>query len=188
VGEQTAIDLADWVAATWPPGDDEPMGGDQGWTARIARDLQQIATGSPERFAEVPGIGPVVAGSVAAYFADPERGDRLAELARAGVEAERPRVRPAAAPGEAAPAAAGPFAGKTLVVTGSLAGFSRQEAEDAIREAGGHPAGSVSKKTDYLVAGENAGSKLAKAAELGVPVLDEDAFRRLLAGVAPAEA
>jgi DNA ligase (NAD+) len=185
VGEQTAIDLADWVAATWPPGDDEPMGGDGGWTARVASELQHIATESPERFAEVPGIGPVVAGAVAAYFAEPERGGRLAELARAGVEAERPRVRPAAAPGTAA-AAGGPLAGRTLVVTGTLPGFSRQEAEDAIREAGGHPAGSVSKKTDYLVAGENAGSKLAKAEQLGVPVLDADGFRRLLAGEPPA--
>ena len=69
---------------------------------------------------------------------------------------------------------AGPLEGKTLVVTGTLEGFNRQEAEEAIRAAGGKPAGSVSKKTDYLVAGESAGSKLAKAQELGVPVLDED--------------
>ena len=70
-------------------------------------------------------------------------------------------------------------------MTGTLPGFSREEAEAAIRAAGGKPAGSVSKKTDYLVAGENAGSKLAKAEELGVPVLDEEGFRRLLAGEAP---
>jgi DNA ligase (NAD+) len=74
----------------------------------------------------------------------------------------------------------GPLAGKTVVVTGTLPGFSRQEAEEAIRAAGGHPAGSVSKATDYLVAGDRAGSKLTKAEGLGVPVLDEDAFRRLL--------
>ena len=67
-------------------------------------------------------------------------------------------------------------------MTGTLEGFSREEAEEAIRAAGGKPAGSVSKKTDYVVAGESAGSKLAKAQELGVPVLDEDGFRRLLAG------
>ena len=66
-------------------------------------------------------------------------------------------------------------------MTGTLEGFSREEAEEAIREAGGKVAGSVSKKTDYLVAGESAGSKLAKAQELGVPVLDEAGFRRLLA-------
>ena len=68
----------------------------------------------------------------------------------------------------------------TLVVTGTLPGFSRQEAEEAIRAAGGHAGGSVSKQTDYLVAGDKAGSKLAKAEKLGVPVLDEDGFRRLL--------
>ena len=66
------------------------------------------------------------------------------------------------------------------MVTGTLAGFSRQEAEEAIRAAGGHAAGSVSTQTDYLVAGEKAGSKLAKAEKLGVPVLDEAAFRRVL--------
>jgi len=82
-------------------------------------------------------------------------------------------------------AAAGPLSGKTLVVTGTLAGFSREEAEEAIRAAGGKPAGSVSKKTDYVVAGESAGSKLSRAQELGVPVLDADGLRRLLAGDAP---
>ena len=72
-----------------------------------------------------------------------------------------------------------------LIVTGTLEGFSRQEAEEAVRAAGGKPGGSVSRKTDYVVAGESAGSKLAKAQELGVPVLDEAGFRRLLAGEEP---
>ncbi len=81
-------------------------------------------------------------------------------------------------------AGGGPLEGKTLVVTGTLEGFSRTEAEEAIRSAGGKVAGSVSKKTDYVVAGESAGSKLSKAQELGVPLLDEDGFRRLLAGEA----
>ena len=66
--------------------------------------------------------------------------------------------------------AEGPLAGMSVVVTGTIEGFSRQEAEEAIRAAGGKPAGSVSKKTDYVVAGESAGSKLTKAQELGVPV------------------
>jgi DNA ligase (NAD+) len=87
-------------------------------------------------------------------------------------------------PGEAA--ADGPLQGKTVVVTGTLEGLSRDEAEAAIRAAGGKPAGSVSKKTDYVVAGESAGSKLAKAQELGVPVLDVEGFRKLLAGEPPA--
>jgi DNA ligase (NAD+) len=72
-----------------------------------------------------------------------------------------------------------------VVVTGTIEGFSREEAEEAVRAAGGKPAGSVSKKTDYVVAGPGAGSKLQKAAELGVPVLDEAGFRRLLAGEEP---
>jgi DNA ligase (NAD+) len=67
-------------------------------------------------------------------------------------------------------------------VTGTLSGFDRQGAEERIRAAGGKVSGSVSRKTDYVVAGENPGSKLAKAQELAVPVLDEDGFRRLLAG------
>jgi DNA ligase (NAD+) len=100
----------------------------------------------------------------------------LVDLADAGVEAELPAPRVAAS--------SGPLAGRSIVVTGTLEGFSRQEAEEAIRTAGGKPAGSVSKKTDYVVAGESAGSKLTKAQELGVPILDEDGFRRLLAGEA----
>jgi DNA ligase (NAD+) len=71
------------------------------------------------------------------------------------------------------------------VVTGTIEGFSREEAEEAVRSAGGKPAGSVSKKTDYVVAGPGAGSKLAKAQELGIPVLDADGFRRLLEGEDP---
>jgi DNA ligase (NAD+) len=67
-----------------------------------------------------------------------------------------------------------------------LSGLDRATAEEAIRAAGGHAASSVSKNTSYVVAGENAGSKLAKATDLGVPVLDEEGFRRLLAGEAPA--
>ena len=182
VGEQTAIDLADWAATTWPPGDGEPMSGPDGWTARVARALGEVAREAPGRFEEVPGIGSVVADAIARYFADEATGAILDDLVAAGVEAERPRPRPVSAAGSADVAAAGPLAGMTVVVTGTLPGFSRQEAEDVIRAAGGHPAGSVSRKTDYVVAGENAGSKLAKAQELGVPVLDEEGFRRLLAG------
>ena len=94
-----------------------------------------------------------------------------ATLAAAGVEPELPEPR-------AATAAEGPLAGRTVVVTGSLEGFSREAAEEAIRAAGGKPAGSVSKKTDYVVAGPGAGSKLARAQELDIPILDEEAFAR----------
>ena len=101
----------------------------------------------------------------------------LEDLADAGVEVELPAPRIAAA--------AGPLSGKTLVVTGAIEGFSREEAEEAIREAGGKSAGSVSKKTDYVIAGPGAGSKLAKAEALGIPVLDVEAFRDLLEGTEP---
>jgi DNA ligase (NAD+) len=180
VGEQTAIDIAAWLAGRVQPADDEPMGGPGGWTARVAGELRRIAAHEPEAFEEVPGVGATVAASLARYFADPATSGILADLVAAGVEAERPAARPALDEG-----AALPLAGKTLVVTGTLSAFSRQEAEDAIRAAGGKAAGSVSRTTDYLVAGENAGSKLQKAQGFGVPVLDEDGFRRLLAGQEP---
>jgi DNA ligase (NAD+) len=77
--------------------------------------------------------------------------------------------------------ATGKLAGKTLVVTGTLTNFSRDEIQDLIRQHGGKAASSVSKKTDYVVAGESAGSKLTKAQELGVKILSEDDFQKLIA-------
>jgi DNA ligase (NAD+) len=175
VGEQTAIDLAQWIAGRWPREEGEADGA---WFARVATALP----GTPaEEFVAIPGVGAVVAAAIAGYFANPETAAVLQDLVDAGVVAEPPAVRAVAAEGGGA-VAAGPLAGKTIVVTGTLSGFDRQQAEEAIRAAGGHAAGSVSRKTDYVVAGEGAGSKLAKATELGVPVLDEDGFRRLLAG------
>ena len=182
VGESTAIDLAGWIASRWPP-----ESADAGeWTELVARSLPGVTA---EELRGVPGIGPVVAAAVAGYFAAPETASVLEDLVSAGVVAEPParRVAPGSGPG-AGPggpggdAAPGPLAGKTLVVTGTLSGYDRPEAEEAIRAAGGHAAGSVSKNTSYVVAGENAGSKLVKATELGVPVVDEEGFRRLLAG------
>jgi DNA ligase (NAD+) len=173
VGWTTAIDLAAWLAAELPPTDGEPMTGKAGWFARAAGFLAETAREHPERFEEVMGVGPTVAASLAEYFGGPGV-EILDDLVDTGIEPELPAPR--------AVAAAGPLTGKSVVVTGTLEGFSRQEAEEAIRAAGGKPAGSVSKKTDYLVAGESAGSKLAKAQELGVAILDEDAFRQLLGG------
>ena len=171
VGGQTAIDLSSWIARTWPPRDGEPMGGPDGWLARVAAELRDTPA---ERFQEVSGIGPTVAASLESYFGDAANADVLDDLVDAGVEPERP------APPVPDASGSGPLAGKTLVVTGTLEGFSRQEAEEAIRTAGGHPAGSVSRKTDYVVVGENAGSKAGKAESLGIPILDEAAFRELL--------
>ena len=177
VGEQTAIDVATWLAGRMPPGEGESMGGPEGWTARVAAELRRIATVEPDAFEEVPGVGATVAASLGRFFADPASAGILDDLVAAGVEAERFAPRPVSGDGPA-----GPLAGKTLVVTGTLPSLSRTEAEDAIRVAGGKAAGSVSRKTDYLVAGENAGSKLDKAQELGVPILDEAGFRALLGG------
>jgi DNA ligase (NAD+) len=170
VGEQTAIDLAVWLAGELPRGDEED---EAAWTRRVADRLRDA---SAEELTAVFGIGAVVAEAIAAYFAGEHTRGTLHALIDAGVVAEAPP------PGVAAEEVEGPLAGKTLVVTGTLPGFSREEAEEAIRAAGGHAAGSVSAKTDYLVAGEKAGSKLAKAEQLGVAVLDEEGFRRLLAG------
>ncbi len=183
IGEQTAIDLATWLAGRIRPDAFPPPDADvvpDPWFAAAEAELRRIGTDESDTFTEVPGIGPTVAAALGRWFADAATRDVLRELVDAGVVPERPVVGPA---GEAT---VGPLDGKSLVVTGTLEGFTRPEAEAAIRAAGGKPAGSVSKRTDYLVAGENAGSKLAKAEALGVPVLDEAAFRRLLAGEGPA--
>jgi DNA ligase (NAD+) len=171
VGETTAIDLARWITRQVPPG--------AGWLTRIAAFLRQVAADDPERFAEIEGVGPTVSASMAAWFADEATSHVLDELAEVGIEPEAPVI-PAVEEG----ADGGPLVGRTVVVTGTIEGFSREEAEDAVRVAGGKPAASVSQKTDYVVAGPGAGSKLQKATDLGIPVLDADGFRRLLSGAA----
>ena len=172
VGFTTATDLAAWLARELPSTDGET---DAAWTRRAADHLRDA---SVEELTSVFGIGGVVAEGIARFFDDEHTRDTLHRLLEAGVSAEAP------APGSASGPVEGPLSGKTLVVTGTLPGFSRSEAEEAIRAAGGHAAGSVSAKTDYLVAGDKAGTKLAKAEQLGVPVLDEDGFRRVLEGKA----
>ncbi len=172
VGEQTAIDLAAWLARETPRGENES---EEAWTRGA---VERLEGASAEELTAVPGIGGVVGESIASYFANEHTRGTLRHLLEVGVVAEAPK--PGAA--NAAEGSIGPLSGKTLVVTGALEGFSRPEAEEAIRAAGGHAAGSVSAKTDYLVAGEKAGSKLANAEKLGVPVVDEAGFRSLLAG------
>jgi DNA ligase (NAD+) len=173
VGEQTAIDLAAWLAGELPRDEDET---EAAWTRRAADRLREA---SVEELTAVYGIGRVVAEGIRRFFDDEHTRDTLHRLLDAGVSAEAP------APGATAEPAEGPLSGKTVVVTGTLPGFSRSEAEEAIRAAGGHAASSVSAKTDYLVAGDKAGSKLAKAESLNVPVLDEDGFRAVLEGRTP---
>ncbi len=165
VGEQTAIDLARWIATEVPDGPD--------WLRQVESFLRSVAIDDPDRFVEVEGIGPLVAAGLVRYFADPATAAVLDDLADAGVEAEAPVLPPVGAGG-------GPLDGRTVVVTGTLPGFSRQEAEEAVRAAGGKAGGSVSRKTDFVLAGEAAGSKLTKAQELGVTILDEAAFRALI--------
>ena len=171
VGWTTAIELAPWLAAEVPPGDD--------WLTRAAAELQRIAIEAPERFQEIEGVGPTVAAALAAWFGPDGDGRAILEdLADAGVDVVLPAPRVASAD----TGVTGPLAGKTVVVTGAIEGFSREEAEAAIRAAGGKPVGSVSKKTDYVAAGPGAGSKLAKAEELGIPILDAAGFRALVGG------
>jgi DNA ligase (NAD+) len=126
---------------------------------------------SIEEIDAVPGIGGTIAESVARFFADPRNAAEVKRLRQLGVRWPK---------GSPAPPRAGPLVGKTFVLTGTLAGMTRDEAKARIESAGGRVAGSVSKKTDYVVAGEEPGSKLAKAQELGITVLDESGFKALL--------
>lgn len=127
--------------------------------------LEALAEADADGLQQVPEIGPKIAASIVEYFSFQESRDFLARLRAGGVAPPAEVVAPAAADGA--------LAGKTVVVTGTLPTLSRQEAEELIARHGGRAAGSVSRKTDYVVAGEKAGSKLAKAEELGIPVLSE---------------
>jgi DNA ligase (NAD+) len=149
-----------------------------GWaTAQdIARDLKhldRIVNASAEELTEVEGIGPIVAQSVHEFFARDRTRQLVEKLRRAGVNFEGPA--PAAAPDVEQT-----LTGRTFVLTGGLEGFTREEAQAEIEVRGGKVTNSVSKKTSYVVVGENPGSKLGKAEQLGVPLLDEAAFRQLL--------
>ena len=144
--------------------------------ARRFGDLDALLAASQEELEGVPGIGPTIAESVARFFADARNAAEVKRFREAGVR--WPRAEPAAAP-------SGPLLGKTFVLSGGLTGITRVEAKRQIEARGGRVAASVSKQTDYLVAGADPGSKLEKARELGVEILDQAAFPRLLA-TAPA--
>ncbi len=149
--------------------------------ARHFGTLEAVRAASEEELAEVPGVGEVIAASVARYFARPETRALLTELDAAGLKpAPEPIVRPD--PAEVEVESPWPaIAKKTFVLTGTLTRWTRDEARAEIERRGGRVSASVSKKTDYVVAGEEAGSKLDKARDLGVRVLDEVAFAALLA-------
>jgi DNA ligase (NAD+) len=134
--------------------------------------MDRLMGASLEELSEVNEIGPVIAKSVYDYLHSEFGEATIEDLKSLGVNMEAPRT--------AAAAADGRLAGKTLVVTGTLSRYSRDEIEALIAQHGGRATSSVSKSTDYVVAGEKAGSKLAKAQELGVQVLSEDEFERLI--------
>jgi DNA ligase (NAD+) len=139
--------------------------------ARRFRSVEAIEAATPEDLASTEGVGPVIGQAVKAWFAVDWHRSIVDRWAAAGVTLTETG-------GDEGPR---PLEGLTIVVTGSLETFSRDEAKEAIQSRGGKAAGSVSKKTDFVVVGESPGSKAEKAAELGVPILDEAAFARLLA-------
>jgi DNA ligase (NAD+) len=140
--------------------------------ARHFGKLDAIMDATEEQLLEVSDIGPIVAQSIRTFFEQPHNREVVEQLRACGVTWEE---------GEPAARAPQPLSGKTFVITGTLPTLSRDEAKDKVEAAGGKVAGSVSKKTDYVVAGEEAGSKLVKAQTLGVPVIDEAALLAMLA-------
>jgi len=161
VGEETAIILAKHFRSM---------------EALLDADLDAFLESKPGRKAvmpKIPGIGKVMATAIVDDLARPERRELIQRLKDAGVNMH---MQAAAVPAES------PLSGKTLVITGTLRSYTRAEAEQAIRKAGGKTSSSVSKKTDFVVAGDDPGSKLQKARGLGVEVIDEERFNGLLAG------
>lgn len=141
--------------------------------ARHFGKLDAIMDATEAQLLEVSDVGPIVAQSIRTFFEQAHNREVVEQLRACGVTWEE---------GEPAARAPQPLSGKTFVITGTLPTLSRDEAKDRVEVAGGKVAGSVSKKTDYVVAGEEAGSKLVKAQTLGVPVIDEAALLALLAG------
>jgi DNA ligase (NAD+) len=137
--------------------------------------LDAIAEASPDALAIVDGVGPTIAASVVEWFTVDWHRAIVEKWRAAGVQLETPGFDPSAAAGRL-------LAGVAVVITGTLPTYSRDEAAEAVRAAGGKVTSSVSKKTSFVVAGENAGSKYDKAVELGLAILDEPAFKRLLEG------
>jgi DNA ligase (NAD+) len=144
--------------------------------ARHFGQLQAIMDASEDALLQVADIGPVVAHSLHTFFAQPHHREVVQQLREAGVQW---------AEGEALAPTEMPLAGCTVVLTGTLSSMGRDEAKDRLEALGAKVAGSVSKKTHYVVAGADAGSKLEKAQALGVPVLDEAGLAQLLNGIQP---
>lgn len=133
--------------------------------------LDALAAAGEEELTAIPEIGPKIAASVATFFKQEQTGRVIAKLKEAGVLMERqelPETNDL------------PLTGKTFVITGTLPSLTRKEAEDLIKKYGGRISSSVSKRTDYLVAGKEPGQKYDKARELGIPIIDEAALLRML--------
>ena len=141
--------------------------------ARHLRTMEAILDAPVEALQAVPDVGPVVAASIRSFAEEPRNRELVGKLKAAGVNMAslQPPVEQVAA---------GPLAGKTVVLTGTLASMTREEATAAVERLGGKVAGSVSRRTSFVVAGAEAGSKLEKARSLGIEVMDEDEFKRLI--------
>lgn len=133
--------------------------------------IEGISSATFQDLTEIHGIGPEVAQSVVAFFKEPHNQDMIHRLLAAGVQPVPPESTP--------PSEITPFLGKTVVITGTLS-IPRNEVKKMIEAGGGKVSGSVSRKTDYVLAGEDPGSKLTRARELGIRVIDENDFRRML--------
>jgi DNA ligase (NAD+) len=131
--------------------------------------LDKLMEATQEELADIDQIGPTMAKSVYEYFHNSKNKQVIDELLSAGVKPEQPKSKRSEK-----------LAGKTIVVTGTLENFTRQQIEQAIRQAGAKSSSSVSKKTDFVLVGDNPGSKLDKARKLGVKVIDEQEFLELL--------
>ncbi|MFH1814004.1 MAG: NAD-dependent DNA ligase LigA [Pseudomonadota bacterium] len=138
--------------------------------ARHLGSMDRIMDASEAELAQVPDVGPVVAASIHRFFAQPHNREVVEQLRACGIVWEEGEMQ----------VASGPLVGKTIVLTGALPTLSRDEAKDLLEAAGAKVAGSVSKKTDFVVAGTDAGSKLIKAQELGITILDESGLLSLL--------
>jgi len=143
--------------------------------AKHLRTMDAVMSAPVERLQAVPDVGPVVAASIRLFAEEPRNQQLIARLGAAGVNMRTTLPEPAEE-------AARPLSGKVFVITGTLPTMTREQATEALERLGARVAGSVSKKTNYLVAGSDAGSKLEKARQLGVEVLDEDALRALIMG------
>ncbi len=139
--------------------------------AQAFPDLNALMNADEEALQRVRDVGPALAGEIHSFFAEPQNRESIQRLLHAGIQPKAEKV-----------SREGVFAGKSLVLTGTLSSLSREEAKAESERRGGRVSGSVSRKTDFVVAGEEPGSKVEKAKELGVPILDEAAFKAKLGG------